>query len=113
MNLLQSFLIHTCIVFRGYYIFNIDSYKKACYSGLTQKLLDDVKPYYYQSKQFYITRKQSYITFTTVLRQLCKASYLPFTSKIKYSNNTYYIIYHIKRVHTDTPISDCSLNETQ
>ena len=54
-----------------------------------------LEQYYYKSKLFYLNRENNYKNFITVIRQLCKINYLPFTSKIKYDKSTYNINYFI------------------
>ena len=42
--------------------------------------------------------------FVTILRHICHHSNIPFTTRIHYANNTYYITYYIKCV------ADASVN---
>ena len=58
-------------------------------------ICDNIEKYYYKCKRFYVTRKQTYKTFITILRQICKFKHLAFTSKIKYDKSKYEIVYYI------------------
>ena len=63
-----------------YYTIDILSYKKGIYSNDIQNFMDTIKPYYHVSKQFYIERDLTFPRFTTILRQICKANNIMFTS---------------------------------
>ena len=60
-----------------------------------QSFYDKLLEYYHVSKQYYVTRKMTYKSFITVLRQLCKYFGLTYSSQIKYIKSNYEIIYHI------------------
>ena len=78
-----------------YYTIDILSYKKGNYSNDIQNFMDTIKPYYHVSKQFYVERELNFPRFTTILRQICKANNIMFSSKIKYDKSKYNIIYYI------------------
>ena len=78
-----------------YYILSKNSYKKANLSNAVDPFYTSLKPYYYKSKLFYITRKKNYKNFITIIRQLCKHNKIPFSSKIFYSNSNNEIKYFI------------------
>jgi len=56
---------------------------------------ETIKNYYHLSKQFYLERKMTYNSFTTILRQICKNNNIMFTSQIKYNESKYNIDYLI------------------
>ena len=88
-----------------YYLVNKDTFKKAKFNNDIDIFCNNIKTYYYNCKQFYVTRTQNYKTFITILRQICKYNHLPFTSKIKYDKSNYEIYYYIyPQLHT-TPQS--------
>ena len=66
-ELLFDLLNNICIKSDKYYILNKISYKKGNHSELIIPFLENLKQYYYESKQFYLTRKQNYNTFITIL----------------------------------------------
>ena len=77
------------------YILNKISYKKAGYLQLLPIFYELILPAYFTSKQFYITRKQNYSSFITIIRQICRLNYINYTSKIIYNKSTYDIAYYI------------------
>ena len=77
------------------YILNKDAFKKGIFNNIIQNFLEECKPHYHLSKQKYIEKKLTYNSFTTVVRQICNSNKIIYTSKIKYNNSTYDIIYYI------------------
>jgi hypothetical protein len=77
------------------YILNKDAFKKGIFNNIIQNFLEECKPHYHLSKQKYIEKKLTYNSFTTVVRQICNSNKVVYTSKIKYNNSTYDIIYYI------------------
>ena len=94
-NILITFLNKYAIKKNMYYSFNKVSYKKALYNNDIKPFYDIIKPYYFNSKLFYIERPINYKNFITIIRQIAKNINLPFISKIKYINGTYEISYRI------------------
>ena len=78
-----------------FYTIDILSFKKGSYSSDILDFLQEVKPYYHLSKQFYVDRSVTFPRFTTVIRQICKANDIQFTSQIKYDKSKYNLIYHV------------------
>lgn len=78
-----------------YYLVTKNTFRQAKFNGDLENFCDKVENYYYNCKKFYITRKQTYKTFITILRQICKCNHLAFTSKIKYDKSKYEIHYYI------------------
>lgn len=94
-----TFLKNTCTKPKnGFWIFSIDNYRKSLYTNILETFLYNITPYYHTSKAYYINRNQKYSKFTTILRHVCRSLEIPFTTEIKYLNNTYYIIYYIKNI---------------
>ena len=94
-ELLFDLLNKICVKNNKYYTLNKLSYKKAEYSELLIPFLDSIKIYYYDSKQFYLTRKQNYNSFITIIRQICRQNNINYASKILYNRSLYDIIYQI------------------
>ena len=82
--------------YENFYEFNNTAFKKAKYD---EEHLDtfykSIKPYYHNSKRFYVEREKTYKNFITVIRQICKFLKITYKSKIKYRNSSYSIIYFI------------------
>lgn len=80
------------------FILNKIVYKQAEYNNHIIPFINSLKPYYYKSKLYYLERKLDYVKFMTIMRQLCNAHTLKYTSKIIYNNSSYEIEYAINSV---------------
>ena len=78
------------------YILNNDAYKKGMFNNVLESFINACMPYYYLSKQKYLTRKLTYNSFVTIIRQICNCNYIPYTSHIKYDKSNYDIMYYIE-----------------
>uniref|UniRef100_A0A6C0AX48 Uncharacterized protein n=1 Tax=viral metagenome TaxID=1070528 RepID=A0A6C0AX48_9ZZZZ len=94
-QVLFDLLDKICIKNEKCYFLNKTSYKKGEYEKLLEPFYEVILPYYYKSKQFYVTRKHNYSSFITIIRQICKINNIHYTSKITYSRSSYDIIYYI------------------
>ena len=95
-TLLFSLLDKTCTKFDDkYYILNNISYKKGIYYNYIKEFCDQLKGNYFDSKKYYVERKMDYNKFTTIIRHICRANKITFTSKIKYDKSSYEIVYYI------------------
>jgi hypothetical protein len=90
-----DFLEKICIKTEKYYIFDINSYKRAQLQDVIESFSLLIKPYYYESKQFYVNRTLSYSRLCTIIRQICNFSSILYTTKIVYTNSKYNIPYYI------------------
>ena len=79
----------------NYYYFTKTSFKKAVFDQSIAPFCNDLKEYYYLSKQKYLDKIQNYRSFITIIRQICKYHQMGFTSKIKYDKSNYEIVYYI------------------
>ena len=77
------------------YILNKILYKQAEYNNYIIPFIESLKPYYYKSKLYYVERKLDYVKFMTIMRQICNAHKINYTSKIIYNNSSYEIEYTI------------------
>lgn len=94
-EILLDLLKEICMRGKNYYIVNQISYKKALYENLLESFIEKIKPYYHESKTFYVTRKLTYTSFITMVRQISKLNCLNYTNKITYNKSTYDIVYYI------------------
>ena len=94
-NILFEFLKKYGDDMGNYYIFSNICYNKAKFHNEIQKFCDEIKDYYHESKKKYVTKKMSFNSFTTIVRQICKSNVITFTSKVNYRQSTYDIIYYI------------------
>jgi hypothetical protein len=77
------------------YLVNNAAYKKGIMFNHIQSFYNKLTEYYHVSKQYYVTRKTTYKSFITILRQLCKYFDVTYLSQIKYIKSNYEIMYHI------------------
>jgi hypothetical protein len=84
-----------CLKNDKHYTLNIESFKKGIFKETIPKFLEFCIPYYHISKRKYLERKLTYKSFTTVLRQICNANKITYTSQIKYDKSSYNIVYYI------------------
>ena len=73
----------------------MNAYRKMLFYSYYEEFCEKLKDYYHLSKQFYLERKMTYNSFTTILRQICKHNNIMFTSQIKYNESKYNIDYLI------------------
>lgn len=78
-----------------YYIFNKISYKKAYYLNCLEPFCTNLIEYYFESKRYYLSRKHTYNSILTIIRQICKNNSIHYTSNIKYDKSSYEIVYYI------------------
>lgn len=95
VNILLSLLNKICQFNSTHFILDKISFKTAKYNKYLDEFCKELLPYYYKSKQFYITRKITYTNFLTIIRQLCNINNIDFTSSIVYDKSNYNIIYYI------------------
>ena len=80
-----------------FFIFSKINFRQAEYHNAIVPLCDKIRDCYHKSKLYYIERKLNYSKFITVLRQICKAVNLSYTSRIIYINSSYNIVYYISK----------------
>jgi len=91
IKLLESIAIKTdkC------YVINNDCYKKGMFTNAIEEFIKECIPYYHVSKRKYLERKLTYNSFITIVRQICNANKITYTSQIKYNKSNYNIMYYI------------------
>jgi hypothetical protein len=77
------------------YIFDNSSYKRAVLMNKLDPFLEEVRPHYHMSKQFYIDKKSSFKMLTTIIRQIARLHGLFYKQDIRYAKSSYEIVYHI------------------
>jgi hypothetical protein len=76
-------------------IFNKAALKRAKLDNGVEPFCEELKNYYFPSKQFYLERDPIYKNIATIIRQICKYLHIGYTSRIKYSKSKYEIMYII------------------
>jgi uncharacterized membrane protein YagU involved in acid resistance len=94
-DMLFNLLGQICIKTDQYYLFTNESFKKGVYLNHIQHFIVLCTPYYHLSKRKYLDKKLTYNSFTTILRQICNYNIIKYTSKIKYDQSSYSIIYFV------------------
>ena len=94
-ELLFNFLEEFAICKDDHYIFSSISFNKAKFHDKIYNFCNNLKYFYHEAKQHYLTRKITYNNFTTIIRQICKSNLITYTSKVKYEKSTYDIEYYI------------------
>ena len=94
-KILYDLLEQICQKTEKHYIFNELAYRRMKFLGLHIPFLNTIVRRYQSSKQFYVTRKQTYQTFLTIVKQLCHHNRIPITSSVQYFESTYMINYFI------------------
>ncbi len=95
-NLLFTLLDQICTKFDDkYYLVDNIAYKKALYHNILEDFCYSIKKYYFESKKYYVERKLDFNKFMTIIRHICRANNIKYTSKIKYDKSGYEIVYYI------------------
>lgn len=94
-QLVIDLLEKICLREETYFIIDFNAYKKMLFHGYYTDFIENIRNYYYMSKQFYIDRKVSYNSFVNIIRQICKFNRVEYSSKIKYNESKYIIEYYI------------------
>jgi len=92
-NIIFQLLDKLCIKNDKFYTFNNNSYKKGMFDDTISVFLNLCHEYYHISKKTYLTKKNTYNMFTTILRQICNFNKIVYTTQIKYDKSTYEIVY--------------------
>ena len=92
---LIEFLDQCVEVKNNSYVFSKTAFKTAQYKDIINSFCKELEKYYYESKKYYATRSMTYKNLVTIIRQICKYHFIPFTSNIKYYKSVYEISYTI------------------
>lgn len=96
-TLVFDFLEKYCEKISKCYIFTKLSFQLANQNGDIQQFTDRIKPHYYKSKKKYAEREQTYTSFMTIIRQMCRYHNIGYSSKIKYIKSYYEMVYFINK----------------
>ena len=95
INILWDYLQCNFMDKDTHFIINKFLYKKAEYNNSINIFIDSLKEYYFISKRKYIERQINYKNFLTVIRQICNANSINYTSKLVYDKSSYEIEYSV------------------
>ncbi len=68
----------------GAYILDETAFSLLMFHGMDTDFINTMRPYYHNSKLNYVDRKLTFKSFSTIVRQICKATGKNISSKIKY-----------------------------
>lgn len=94
-EILYNFFNKIALKIENYYIIDNNAYKKILYYELIDEFTDSIINYYHISKQYYVTRKFTYKSFTNLIRQICKFNNIHYSTEMKYNESMYNIIFQI------------------
>ena len=97
IELLLNFLKLIAEDKEDHYLLTKILYKQAEYNNQITDFINSLKSYYHKSKLYYVERKLDYIKFMTIIRQLCNANKINYSTKIVYNNSNYEIDYYISK----------------
>lgn len=95
-DILFDFLKSICILEDEHFCMDNASFKRAIITEKLPIFLNKIIEYYHKSKQIYVTKKQTYTSFITIIRQICKANQIPYTNQVIYNKSNYEIKYIIQ-----------------
>lgn len=78
------------------YRITLEGFKRIVLNHALQPWLDKCMPYYYPSKQYYLTRPMTYTSFATILRQCARHYGWQFSSACSYRQSTRMVEYRIR-----------------
>jgi len=97
-HILYDFLKSICVAHDDSFHINNACFKRAVITKTLDIFLNKILNYYHKSKQSYVTRKQTYTTLVTIIRQICKVNKIPYTTTLVYDKSKYEIRYIVQHV---------------
>ena len=102
-NTFMNFLYNVATITDEGYTYNHESYKRgnlitedSHVDILNDQFCDKIMEYYYKHKQFYVSRKNTYNKYTTLIRQLCNLHGIDYTIESSNSKYKMFSSYHIR-----------------
>ena len=89
-----DFIIKNCRKEGDEYVSDKAVFKKMYQNDTLKEFIEIIKPYYFDSKKFYVERTLNYKNYNTILRQVTKNANIPTRKRISYFHNSYEIIYY-------------------
>ena len=93
-GIIIDFIIENCRKEGDEYVSDKAVFKKMYQNDALKEFIEIIKPYYFDSKKFYVERLLNYKNYNTVLRQVTKNANIPTRKRISYFHNSYEIIYY-------------------
>jgi hypothetical protein len=106
---LFELLEKVCLKTDKYYCFDNNSYRIMRFHKYDDEFCEKIMDCYHVSRRFYITRPRTMVSFSNIIRQICKRNKIPITHEVKYLEGSYLLQYFV--IHTqDTNAGDLSNN---
>lgn len=93
-SIVIDFIINNCRKEGEEYVSDKAVFKIMYQNGILVDFIEKIKPFYFDSKKFYVERTLNYKNYNTILRQITKNANIPTRKKINYFHNSYEIIYY-------------------
>ena len=93
-SIIIDFIIQNCRKEDEEYVSDKAVFKKMYQNGALEEFMELIKPYYFDSKKFYVERTLNYKNYNTILRQVTKNANISSRKRIRYFHNSYEIIYY-------------------
>lgn len=84
IELLTQFLDKVTDISSSVYLLDMNVYKRIKYHKYHFEFLSSLIPYYHWSKQFYLERDFTYLSFITIIRQICKLHFIKINKLANY-----------------------------
>lgn len=102
-NTFMDFLYNVATITDEGYTYNHESYKRGNLitetshdNVMNDHFCDKIMEYYYKHKQFYVSRKNTYNKYTTLIRQLCNLHGIEYAIETSNSKSKMFSRYHIR-----------------
>lgn len=92
---LFDLLEKVCLKTDKYYCFDNNSYRIMRYHKYDEEFCEKIKGYYHVSRQFYVTRERTMVSFSNIIRQICKHNKIPIEHDVKYLEGSYKLQYFV------------------
>ena len=93
LDYLLQFLDEICKSKGDFFMIDKIVYKLMMESKQNEVFIETIKPYYYDSKKYFVTRELTYSSFGNIIRQICNSHGHPFMTNKKYNHSEYTIRY--------------------
>lgn len=93
-SIVIDFIINNCRQEGKEYVSDKAVFKIIYQNGVLEEFIEKIKPFYFESKKFYVERTLNYKNYNTILRQITKNANIVTRKKINYFHNSYEIKYY-------------------
>ena len=84
-----------CLKTDKYYCFDNNAFRIMRFHKYDNEFCNKILEYYHTSRQFYITRPRNMVSFSNIIRQICKYNKIPIEHEVKYLEGSYILQYFI------------------